>query len=70
MQEVGAVFGYFPNAQKSWLLVKKEFLSDAKRVFSGSGVKITTEGKSYLGAPLGKTCSKESTIGVKVDQGG
>ena len=67
IQEVGPVFGYFPNAQKSWLLVKKEFLSDAKRVFSGSGVNIATEGKSYLGAPLGTTSSKESSIAAKVD---
>ena len=65
---MGPVFGYFPNAQKSWLLVKKEFLSDAKNIISGSGVTITTEGKSYLGAPLGTTCSKESIIAAKVDQ--
>ena len=33
IQEVGPVFGYFSNAQKSWLLVKEEFLSGADRVF-------------------------------------
>ena len=67
IQKVGALFGYFPNAQKSWLLVKEEFLSDAERIFSGSGVNNTMEGKSYLGAPLGTTSSKESTIAAKVD---
>ena len=30
IQEVGPLFGYFPNAQKSWLLVNEEFLLDAK----------------------------------------
>ena len=65
---MGPLFGYFPSAQKSWILVKEEFLSDTDRVFSGSGVNITTEGKSYLGAPLGTTSSKESAIADKVNQ--
>ena len=68
IQEVGPLFGYFPNARKSWLLVKEEFLSDAERVFSGSGVNITMEEKSYLGALLGTTSSKESAIAAKVNQ--
>ena len=65
---MGPVFGYFLNAQKSWLLDKEEFLSDADRVFSGSEVNMTTEGKSYLEAPLGTTSSKESAIAGKVNQ--
>ena len=67
-QEVGPLFGYFPNAQKSWLLVKEKFLSDADKVFSGSAVNISVEGKSYLEAPLGATCFKVSAITAKVDQ--
>ena len=65
---MGPLFGYFPSAQKSWLLVKEEFLSDTDRIFSGSGVNITTEEKSYFGAPLGTTSSKESAFADQVDQ--
>lgn len=65
---MGPVFGYFPNAQESWLPVKEKFLSDAEKVFSGSGVDISVEGKCYLVAPLGTTSFKESAIAAKVDQ--
>ena len=59
---MGPLFGYFPNAQEGWLLVKEKFMSDAEKVFSGSGVNISVEGKSYLGAPLSTTSFKESAM--------
>ena len=50
---VGPKFGYFPNAQKTLLLTKLEKLAEAQEVFKDSAVKITTEGKRYLGGALG-----------------
>ena len=49
----GEKFGYFPNAKKSWLIVKPNCLEEAKRVFSKTAVNITSEGRKYLGAALG-----------------
>ena len=37
----GPKYGYFPNASKTWLVTKNEFLQDAKDVFVGTEVQIT-----------------------------
>ena len=49
----GPKFGYNAEPSKSWLIVKKEKLADAERIFEGAGVKITTAGKKHLGAAIG-----------------
>ena len=42
------------NGSKTWIIVKnEEALEEAKRVFAGTGVKFTSEGKRHLGASLG-----------------
>ena len=37
MCELGHLFGYFPNAGKSWLVVKQEHLSKAEKLFADLG---------------------------------
>ena len=51
--ERGPKFGYNAEPSKSWLIVKEEKLEEAKLVFQGAGVNITTQGKKHLGAALG-----------------
>ena len=46
-------YGYHPKASKSWLIVKEAAAEEAKRLFSGTGVQITTEGERLLGAAIG-----------------
>ena len=50
----GPAYGYFPNANKTWLLVKAPLEQKARQLFSNTGVNITTEGRRLLGAALGK----------------
>ena len=50
---MGSLFGYYPNAKKSWLIVKPAFLDNAKELFLKTDVNITTDGRKYLGAALG-----------------
>ena len=38
--EYGPAFGYFPNAQKSWILVKEDRLEEAKLLFKDTKVNI------------------------------
>ena len=49
VNEVGLLFGYFPNATKSWLVVKEQKLEEAKAIFSDTDISITTSGRKYLG---------------------
>ena len=56
LQEIGPMYGYYPNASKSWLLVKEQHLHKATDIFRGTDVSITSEGRSVLGSPIG-TCA-------------
>ena len=51
--ELGHLFGYFPNAGKSWLVVKQEYLPKAEKLFADLGVQITAAGRRYLGGAIG-----------------
>ena len=50
---LGQGFGYLPNAKKSTLLVRRELVEDARQLFDGTGVSVTTDGLKYLGSPIG-----------------
>ena len=54
--------------RKAGYLLRKNSCQVLTEFFAGSGVNMTTEGKRYLGAPLGTTSSKESAIAAKVNQ--
>ena len=41
----GSQYGYFLNASKSWMAVKKEKFEEAQTVFEGTGVNVTQEEK-------------------------
>ena len=38
----GPYIGYYVKLDKSWLIVKEEYLNDAKEIFAESGLQITT----------------------------
>ena len=39
--EVGPQYGYFPNASKTWMIVKKEKFEEAQAIFEETGVDVT-----------------------------
>ena len=43
-------YGYFTNASKTWLVSKEDCLSSAAAAFADTDVKVTSEGRPYLGA--------------------
>ena len=59
LTKIGPSFGYYPNAEKTWLLVKEEHFELATTTFQSTGVQITTEGRQLLGAPLGTSKFKD-----------
>ena len=64
--EQGKGFGYHPNASKTHLVVKAEFLEKAKELFAGTNVNITTQGKRHLGAAIGSMDFTEYYVKEKV----
>ena len=79
--KLGSGFGYFPNASKTWLVVKDRCHSEAEVIFADTDVKITNEGQPYLGSAFGsilyvtqfveekvKGCSSDVTLLAKVAQ--
>ena len=67
LQDLGSFYGYYPNALKTWLIVKPTYFSDAQRLFEGTGVQVTVEGKCHLGAALGSHLFTEQYVSGKVD---
>ena len=63
----GPFFGYYPNANKTLLLVNSDQLADAEDVFGGTGIKINSDGCRHLGAGLG-TASFRIEFTMKVEE--
>ena len=51
LTKIGLIHAYYPNAEKTWLLVKEEHPQLATMTFPNTRVKIITEGRRLLGAP-------------------
>ena len=49
----GPMYGYFPNAAKTCLIVKPDQLNCAQTLFNGTNVQISCEGQRHLGAAIG-----------------
>ena len=52
LNQKGPGYGYYPNASKTWLLVKPSAQDRARELFGDSGVNITTDERRLLGACL------------------
>ena len=51
--QFGPAFGYYPKPSKSWLVVKASEFEQAKQIFQGTNINITTSGQKYLGGYVG-----------------
>ena len=60
--EFGPPFGYYINADKSWIIVKPHLRAEAEQVFQGTGINITTDGQRHLGAALGTERFREEYV--------
>ena len=63
----GPLYGYYPNARKTHLIVKEEHEVSAKEIFDGTGVLITAEGERHLGAAIGSRSFAEKYVNNKVE---
>ena len=57
--DMGPKLGYYPNAAKTWLVVKSEkILQKAKQTFASTKINVTTEGIKYLESFIGSIKGK------------
>lgn len=63
--KIGPDFGYFPNGQKSWLVVKEGLLDKASSVFSETNVNVSG-GRKFLGSAIGDRKFVEQYVKEKV----
>ena len=68
VEHYGPLFGYYPKATKSWLIVKDKRLDKAKELFRNTSINITTGGQKYLGSFIGNKESKENYIKKLVNE--
>lgn len=65
---LGPKFGYYPEASKSWLIVKERAKKHAFSVFKDTAIKITNEGQRHLGAVIGSSKYKQEYVQNKIDE--
>ena len=68
LSESGPKYGYYPLASKTVLIVKEQFLSEARDIFGDSGVTITTEGERHMGAVIGSPEFKQTYVRNKISK--
>ena len=66
--ELGPKLGYYPEASKTWLIVKNDFYDIANTTFKSTKINITSNGKRHLGAVIGSRSYKEGYMNEKIDQ--
>ena len=66
--QLGPKFGYYPEATKSWLIVKPNKNNQAVSIFEGTKINITEEGKRHLGAVIGSKDYKIKYVSDQVHQ--
>ena len=68
LSTIGPEYGYHTKALKSVVITKPTYLEEETKLFSGSGVRITTDGAQYLGAPIGSEACRTTFIENKITE--
>ena len=61
-----SLHGYYPNATKTYLIVKPQLYDSAKQLFQDTNVQITCHGQSHLGAAIGTWLFTEEYVSKKI----
>ena len=66
LNTLGRRYGYSPNPSKTWLVTKEGLHATAASIFASTGVKVTPDGRPYLGAAIGSPDYITSHVETKV----
>ena len=67
LSTIGPKYEYFPKSTKSYLIVKRNCLKDAKTIFTDTNINITADGRKHLGAVVGSDRYKVQYVEDPVD---
>ncbi|XP_064388154.1 uncharacterized protein LOC135336323, partial [Halichondria panicea] len=67
LNNIGPDYGYYPNASKTWLVVKNGCQIKANEMFGNTEVRISEGGQRYLGSAIGKQSFLDTYVQQKVD---
>ena len=59
---LGPLYGYYPNATKTYLIVKPQLYDSTKQIFQDTNVQITCHGQRHLGAAIGTRLFTEEYV--------
>ena len=65
---VPAIYGYFPNPNKTWLITKEACYTDALAAFEGTNINVTCSGHPYLGSAAGTPTFVDNFASEKIAQ--
>ena len=68
LEEIGPLYGYFPNSSKTHVVTKPEYAETAAGIFQGTGIAISAVGRRYLGGALGSTSFLQIFIRKKIQE--
>ena len=66
LNNYGPYIGYYPNASRSVLVVKEEFMQHAVTLFADTNVQVTASGNKHLGACVGSDGYRTKYVEEKV----
>ena len=66
INEIGPPLGYFPKAEKTWLIVKPQHLERANVLFPD--IKITTVGHEFLGSYIGNEEGTTNYVNAQISE--
>ena len=67
LEEIGPLYGYFPNGSKTHVLTKPHHAETAKEIFKDTGITISIEGECYLGGAIGTASLLHQYVKKKVE---
>ena len=62
LNSIAQFFSYYPNASKSHIVVKIQYLQTARVTFGNTKVSLTSEGMRHLGTVTGSDYFKEKCV--------
>ena len=63
---LGPLYGYHPNAAKTYFIVKPQLYDSAKQIFQDTYIHTTRHGQRHLGAAIGTLLFTEEYVSKKV----